>query len=195
MLDEQPPGWRVPGGGDLDGANGGPEPLPSATAASARRWTTSSAARRSTRRIALIGDSLGGYYLTRAAAFEHRLAVLVIWGAQWDYGEVWSTRGDDHPLARHLRMTLGAAMMAQARERVAAFRVGDVIDGIRCPTLVTHGERDEHVGVGHAYEALRCPKELRIFIAEEGGSAHCQWDNLRVAHHAMFGWLTETLRP
>lgn len=148
-------------------------------------------------RIALVGYSLGGYYVTRAAAFEHRLAALVIWGAQWDYGEVWKTRGDDHPLARHLRMILGAATMAEARERVSAFRVGDVIDRIRCPTFVTHGERDEHVGVDHAYrtyEALRCPKELRIFTAEEGGSAHCQWDNLRVAHQAMFGWLTETLR-
>lgn len=147
-------------------------------------------------RIALVGYSLGGYYVARAAAFEHRLAALVIWGAQWDYGAVWQARGDDHPLARHIRMILGATTMAEAREKVAAFRVADVIAGIRCPTLVTHGERDEHVPVDHAYrvyDALRCPKELRIFTPDMGGSAHCQWDNLRVAHQAMFGWLALTL--
>ncbi|MQB02451.1 MAG: alpha/beta fold hydrolase, partial [Actinobacteria bacterium] len=42
-------------------------------------------------RIALVGYSLGGYYVARAAAYEHRLAALVIWGAQWDYGALWQT--------------------------------------------------------------------------------------------------------
>jgi alpha-beta hydrolase superfamily lysophospholipase len=147
-------------------------------------------------RIALVGFSLGGYYVTRAAAFEHRLAALVIWGAQWDYGAVWQTREDDHPLARHLRMILGTDTMAEARHKVAAFRVGDVVGDIRCPTLVTHGQHDEHVPVDHAhrtYEALRCPKDLKVFTSEEGGSAHCQWDNLRVAHKTMFGWLSDAL--
>ena len=120
-------------------------------------------------RIALAGYSLGGYFVGRAAAFEHRLAALVIWGAQWDYGAVWQTREDDHPLARHLRMILGTATMAEAREKVAAFRLADVIGDIRCPTLVTHGEQDEHVPVDHAYrvhEELRCPKDLKIFTPE-----------------------------
>jgi pimeloyl-ACP methyl ester carboxylesterase len=147
-------------------------------------------------RIALVGYSLGGYYVARAAAFEHRLAALVIWGAQWDYGAVWQSRGDDHPLARHLRMILGTATMAEARDKVAAFRLADVIEDVRCPTLVTHGAEDGHVPVDHAYrvhEALRCPKALKVFTAEEGGSAHCQWDNLRLAHQAMFGWLNDVL--
>jgi fermentation-respiration switch protein FrsA (DUF1100 family) len=93
-------------------------------------------------------------------------------------------------------MILGTATMAEAREKVAAFRVGDVIGDIRCPTLVTHGEQDEHVSVDHAhrvYEALRCPRDLKVFTAEEGGSAHCQWDNLRLAHQVMFGWLVAKL--
>lgn len=147
-------------------------------------------------RIALVGYSLGGYYVARAAAFEHRLAALIIWGAQWDYGAVWRTRADDHPLARHLRMIMGTPTMAEAREKVARFAVAEWIDRIQCPTLVTHGAEDWHVPVDHAYrvyEALRCPKALRIFQPEEGGSAHVQWDNLHVAHQAMFGWLRDTL--
>lgn len=147
-------------------------------------------------RIGLVGFSLGGYYVARAAAFEHRLKALVIWGAQWDYGEVWRSRPDDHPLARHLRMIMGTRNMEEARARVAKFTLRDCIGEIRCPTLVTHGSEDEHVPVTHAhrvYEHLRCPKTLKVFSAEEGGSAHCQWDNLHVAHHWMFSWLEDRL--
>jgi dienelactone hydrolase len=147
--------------------------------------------------IALIGYSLGGYYVARAAAYESRLKALIIWGAQWDYGEVWRDRTDDHPLARHLRMILGTQNMDQARRKVADFNLGGVAEQIRCPTLVTHGEEDRHVPVTHAHRvhnALRCPKKLKIFTADEGGDAHCQWDNLRVAHHYMFGWLQDAIR-
>lgn len=146
--------------------------------------------------IGLAGYSLGGYYVARAAAFERRLKALVIWGAQWDYGELWRSRPDDHPLARHLRMIMGAETMAEAREKVAKFTVKDCVGEIRCPTLVTHGVEDAHVPVNHAhrvYAGLDCPKTLKLFEPEEGGSAHCQWDNLHVAHHYMFGWLVDAL--
>src|SRR5207248_1727879 len=36
-------------------------------------------------RVAVIGSSLGGYYATRAAAFEPRLKACVAWGGQLDY--------------------------------------------------------------------------------------------------------------
>jgi hypothetical protein len=57
---------------------------------------------------------------------------------------------------------------------------------------VTHGEEDGHIPVDHAhqiFDALRCPKDLKIFTADEGGDTHCLWDNMRLAHHYMFGWL------
>jgi len=93
-------------------------------------------------------------------------------------------------------MILGTTRWPQAREKIAAFRVGDIIGDLRCPTLITHGEDDRHVSVHHAhrvYEALRCPKDLKTFTAREGGSAYCQWDNLHLAHHYMLGWLVEVL--
>src|SRR5262249_1738751 len=39
-------------------------------------------------RIGIIGSSLGGYYVGRAAAFEPRLKAVVAWGANYDYHAV-----------------------------------------------------------------------------------------------------------
>jgi hypothetical protein len=42
--------------------------------------------------IGLVGWSLGGYYAPRAAAFEKRLALVVAWGANHDWGAVQRRR-------------------------------------------------------------------------------------------------------
>ena len=39
-----------------------------------------------------MGWSLGGYYAPRAAAFEKRLALVVAWGANHDWGAVQRRR-------------------------------------------------------------------------------------------------------
>lgn len=43
------------------------------------------------------------------------------------------------------------------------------------------------------YEALTCPKALKVFTVEEGGAAHCQMDRMPLAHYSMFNWLDEVL--
>ena len=43
-------------------------------------------------RIGLAGWSLGGYYAPRAAAFEKRLALVVAWGANHNWGAVQRRR-------------------------------------------------------------------------------------------------------
>jgi hypothetical protein len=43
-------------------------------------------------RIGVVGWSLGGYYAPRAAAFEKRLALVVAWGANHDWGAVQRRR-------------------------------------------------------------------------------------------------------
>lgn len=47
-------------------------------------------------------------------------------------------------------------------------------DRIRCPTLITMAEHDTLAAEGGAFmEALRCPKTLIHFTAEEGADGHC----------------------
>jgi pimeloyl-ACP methyl ester carboxylesterase len=149
------------------------------------------------KRIALIALSMGGYYAPRAVAFERRYAACIVWAPEWDLAEFWGKRPDNYPLGLHLMWVMGVGNMKAAREKLRDFHLKDVAPLIECPTLVLHGQNDQQVPVSHAtrlYEALRCPKTLKIFTNEEGGDQHCQGDDLIYAREVIFSWLTETLR-
>ena len=148
-------------------------------------------------RIALMGLSMGGYLSPRAASFEHRLRACIAWGAIYDFAEVWDTRPDDHPLMKHFVWLMKAKDVADARERAKKFRLEGVVEKIRCPFLVTHGEGDVQINVSHAhrmYEAATCNKHLKTFSPAETGETHCQLDNLSLAHRYMFDWLEEKMK-
>ncbi|HLI26157.1 MAG TPA: prolyl oligopeptidase family serine peptidase [Chloroflexota bacterium] len=147
-------------------------------------------------RIGLMGKSLGGYLAPRIAAFEPRYAALVIWGALYDYHEVWAGRRDDHPMAANARWLMGAATMAEARERMRAMTLRGILDRIQCPTLIVHGAADTFMGVDHAERTLaelRCEKMLKVFTEEEGGVLHCQSDNHMIANEYIGDWLRDHL--
>jgi len=148
-----------------------------------------------TRRVALISPSLGGYYAARAVAFEKRYAACVVYGAVYDYGEIWAGRPDDHEFAPLLMWILGVDSMAAAREKVSHYHLRGVAELIECPTLILQGENDRQVSMSHAnrlFEALRCSKKLRIFTKEDGGDEHCQQDNLEVMKEEVLSWITST---
>jgi len=91
---------------------------------------------------------------------------------------------------------LGVDSMAAAREKVSHYNLRGVAELIECPTLILQGENDRQVPISHTYriyEALRCPKKLKIFTKEDGGDEHCQQDDLGVMREAVFSWLTSTL--
>ncbi len=152
-------------------------------------------------RIAVVGLSLGGYRAPRVAAFENRLAACVAWGAIWDYGAIWeqrqSERGTVPTPHSHVLHVMGVGSLEEVREKVRPWCLDGVAQAIRCPLLVTHGEKDAQVPLDHArrlYDAAGSrQKELKIFTEEEGGSAHCQNDNRFLAHAYIADWLEDTL--
>lgn len=149
-------------------------------------------------RLVLCAMSLGGYYAARAAAFEHRFAAVVIWGACYDYSDVWASRPDDHPLAPHVAHMLGAWNIGEARAIMRRFTLEGVLGNVRTPTLIVHGEDDRSVPVWHArrtYDELTCERELVLFPAGETGAAHCQQDNLTRANEVIWDWVLDTLAP
>jgi fermentation-respiration switch protein FrsA (DUF1100 family) len=73
-----------------------------------------------------------------------------------------------------------------------------VLDRIRVPFLVTHGEQDSQIPVVWAqrtYEQLiNSPKrELKIFTAREGGVQHSSFDNSANAGAYIADWVAENL--
>jgi dienelactone hydrolase len=154
-------------------------------------------------RIGLMGASMGGYYASRAAAFEPRFRACVAYGAQYDYRETWVRRIDIRPgapiaaPAHHLFDVLGVTTWEEALETLEPFTLRGIAGRIDCPFLIVHGEHDRQIAVEDAlalYDEVGSEqKEIRVFTDEEGGSAHCQIDCPEPAQSYIADWFATRL--
>lgn len=162
------------------------------------------------RRIGVMAISLGGYYAPRAAAFEPRFAACIAWGAQWDYCAVWKERlerlerGETLALSvawPHLLWIFGVTTKEEALRRLEGFRLDGVVEKIACPFLLVHGEGDAQIPLETAqrcFDAVGSKKKtFKVFTRAEGGSHHCQIDNVSIGTAYMWDWLEDVfgVRP
>jgi len=160
------------------------------------------------RRIGVLALSLGGYYAPRAAALEPRFACCVAWGAQWDYHAVWAKRLEELASGtvlslsvppEHLQWVLGVTSNEAALTKLEGFRLDGIVQKMRCPFLLLHGEGDEQIPLALAQKCFAAvgskQKTLRVFRREEGGFHHCQVDNVTIGVHAMWDWIEDVLKP
>ena len=112
-------------------------------------------------------------------------------------GRINNERGAVPTPHTHVMHVMGAKTLDEVTDIVQSWRLAGVAERIRCPLLVTHGEKDAQVPVEQAYalyEAAGSPqKELKIFTEEEGGSAHSHNDNRLLAYAYLGDWLEDTL--
>ena len=154
-------------------------------------------------RIGIVGSSLGGYYVTRAAAYEPRLKAVVAWGAIYDYHSVWERRMRQPATAAmgttfsQLAFITGTESIEAAMDYIRDFRVGDHAARVHCPILIMHGAEDQQIPMDDAksmFDAIASTdKELLIFSGENGGAAHTQFDNHLPALHIAADWLMTKL--
>ncbi|MGK8935811.1 alpha/beta hydrolase family protein [Pluralibacter gergoviae] len=155
-------------------------------------------------RIGMEGVSLGGYYCPRAVAFEPRFACGVVWGANHDWRDVQKRRLEregDFPVPHywdHVRWVWGGEDIPAFMRIAENVHLDGVLDRIRVPFLVTHGEKDSQIPVKWAhrtYEQLvNSPRrELKIFTDLEGGVQHSSFDNSINAGQYIADWVAETL--
>jgi dienelactone hydrolase len=151
--------------------------------------------------IGIVGSSLGGYYVSRAAAFDHRLKAAVAWGVIFDYHAVWQRRltvgGTVAAPSFQLMFVTGTQSTDAAMRVIENFKVASIGGRIRCPFLIVHGAEDQQVPEGDAqrmFDAIgSTDKELKIFSGEDGGAAHCQFDNHLPAVQYVGDWLQRKL--
>jgi dienelactone hydrolase len=155
-------------------------------------------------RIGCEGVSLGGYYCPRAVAFEPRFAAGVCWGANHDWRDVQKRRLEregDFPVPHywaHVCWVWGAKDIDEFMKIAEDVHLDGVVEKIRVPFLVTHGELDSQIPLKWAqrtYEQLvNSPKrELKVFTAREGGVQHSSFDNSINAGHYIADWVAEVL--
>ncbi len=156
------------------------------------------------RRIGMEGVSLGGYYCPRAVAFEPRFACGVVWGANHDWRDVQKRRlqrEGNLPVPHywaHVCWVWGAKDTEDFMRIAENVHLDGILDRIRVPFLVTHGEKDSQIPLQWAhrtYEQLvNSPKrELKVFTEREGGVQHSSFDNSINAGHYIADWVAETL--
>ena len=155
-------------------------------------------------RIGMEGVSLGGYFCPRAVAFEPRLACGVCWGANHDWRDVQKRRLEnegDFPVPHywaHVCWVWGAKDTEDFMKIAEDVHLDGVVEKIKVPFLVTHGEQDSQIPLKWAqrtYDQLvNSPKrELKIFTEREGGVQHSSFDNSMNAGHYIADWVAETL--
>jgi dienelactone hydrolase len=160
------------------------------------------------KRIGVMAISLGGYYAPRAASLEPRYACCIAWGAQWDYYETWRRRfelldsGQLPSLSvppEHLMWIFGVKSRDEAMKKLEGFRLDGIVQKMRCPFLLVHGEGDQQIPLEVAETCFAAvgskDKTLKVFTREEGGFHHCQNDNVTLGTNFIWDWAVDVLKP
>ncbi|WP_220377494.1 S9 family peptidase [Paraburkholderia sp. BL6669N2] len=175
-------------------------------------------------KIALFGYSLGGYLVARAAAFEHRLAAIILDDGILDFHAVfdnslpsfllsWIHDKNDVDANEVLRMimagstgarwllsngmwTFGTDSPAEFVRKCKQYTMEGIAGHIKAATLVLDAENDQFLKGQPAaiHAALVAPKKLVTLTMAEGAGEHCHMGAMYRAHQTMFDWLGETLK-
>lgn len=170
-------------------------------------------------RVAIIGFSFGGYCAMRAAMADggSRIKALI---ADSPIHDIYALSVAEFPpalqkapafitnLAGQIAMHQNTTDAITAERSAWQFGVSSLTqminlargknvsaDQIHCPTLCLASEGEAPTFVSQArefYDALKVPKKLHIFSAEEGTDAHCQVNNLTLMQEVVYDWLDET---
>ncbi len=175
------------------------------------------------KRLILSGLSLGGYLAARAAAYEHRLAALMVNPGILDLSQVSlqflppriqqaflqrDYNAVDQFFTQSMQQNKDTAFFIQSRmvlygttsgydliAKAQEYTLKDVAHAITCPTLICDNEL-ESLSPGQAialYNALTCPKTYILFTEAEGAGGHCQPLNSMLWQQRAFDWLDNTL--
>jgi Esterase FrsA-like len=177
-------------------------------------------------RIALIGVSQAGYWVPRAIAFEHRFAAAVADGGVIDVSRSWLgnlpepmlrqlQNGEREAFERSMQAAEAMSPTVKARldfrgrpygitngsrydlfSSVASYRLGDEVQQIRTPLLITDPDGEEFFPgqPQELYDRVPGPKELVRFTAEEGAGGHCEPMARALRETRIFDWLEGHLR-
>lgn len=92
----------------------------------------------------------------------------------------------------------GAKDMDEFMQIAENVHLNGILDRIRVPFLVTHGEKDSQIPLQWAHatfdQLVNSPKrELKIFDERTGGVQHSSFDNSANAGAYIADWVAETL--
>jgi dienelactone hydrolase len=134
-------------------------------------------------RIAILADGCGSSFVARGIAFDDRFAAAVCDGGIWDL---------------HERAFLAERVSFQAKLRRPDLDLSRVARNIKCPVLITTGERGwlKAERVRELHRQLKAGGRdvtLRIFAASETAAMQAHVDNPTLANEYVFDWIASRL--
>ncbi len=174
-------------------------------------------------KLVLMGISMGGGFAARAAAYEHRINVVVLDPGYIDLSRMFSdvlsdtlfnlyqqdpAAFDDKILRdlaafdigarwglHHGIWVFGARTPADLFTQLKRYDYSKDVPKIVSKTVIMDGD-DEQYGAGQSkelYDLLTCPKHLMLFTQEEHAGDHCQEGAPGLAMERLFNWLDENM--
>jgi dienelactone hydrolase len=134
-------------------------------------------------RVAILADGWGSSFVARGIAFDGRFAAAVCDGGIWDLHE-----------RAFLRNRLGP----RGADGIGRDRLSRVARNIKCPVLISTGERGwlKAERVRELYDELQAEGRdvtLKIFTCEETAVAQGHVDNPTLANEFIFDWIAARL--
>ena len=118
------------------------------------------------RRVGMLGVSLGGYFAARAAAFEPRIRAVVISGGPYDYAALIRDR------PAHSRATFARNSGTSSPEETYAFAeklsLAGVLHRLTQPMIVVFGKRDRLVPWPQAVQVAEEAPAATLWMFDEG---------------------------
>jgi hypothetical protein len=169
-------------------------------------------------RIALFGCSQAGYWVPRAAAFEHRLAAAIADPGVVEVGTSWTRHlpkelldlvdaGDRKEFDAAMEgVKVPPAVQAVGEKRMEPYGTDsffdiltelkrwdltDVAAKVECPLLITdpEGEQFWPGQSNRLYDLITAPRTLMKFTAAEGANWHCEPMAPVLRTHRVLDWL------
>ena len=173
--------------------------------------------------VMLMGLSMGGFLAPRAAAYEHRLRIVIANPGVLDWGEVFMGNLEEFSprlvsmyenSPRALNSVLGIAAhltpflmwgLTDTMWKHGAETPIDMLDDmqrytnregaplITATTLVIDTEMEEYGQAQQLYDAITADKDYMLFTEEEAAPLHVQVGSLAVSCERIFDWIDEEL--
>jgi dienelactone hydrolase len=174
-------------------------------------------------RLALVGLSMGGFLAPRAAAFEHRLKLVVANPGVYDWSRIYVgflasldpalpglAQSDPAAFDQRLRAMMqhseflrwgivdsmwhhGVDSPAALLRDVARYRLDGLAEAIESRVLVVDAEAEQWGQSKQLFEALRGPKDYLLYTAAEAAQFHVQPGALALATQRLFDWIDREL--
>ncbi|KAG4274471.1 hypothetical protein FPRO04_09429 [Fusarium proliferatum] len=176
-------------------------------------------------KLVIMGVSMGGYLVARAAAFEHRAAAIVVNDGVYDFasafrketpaiGKFLVKHGWDGIMNTLMRLYMrwdtgfkwailnsqwafGVSSEADVLRVVEDYTLEGIVDKIKTPILVLDAP-DDHFLKGQPrelFQRLACEKEFVGMTLDEGASAHCHMGSGSRLNQVIFDYLQRRFEP